>query len=514
MKHNANYEKTELEKCKEIKDDKLRLQCFNDLAKKSSENTRPKIPQFSNNLMIGMEETYIYEEKYKLPKPLTFITNVISINTTDSFEHIVFKEEYLNKKLKEDYKNWKEVQKLVITKTEASLTPLTDETFKETLREIWETFYNDVYDEYSKTKEDINFDIFHDNTIITTIISNKFKKINKYYNNEYYNNEYYYNISFKTKQSMLNNFYYYKTGNNKKNNYERYIEKIKQTADAIHNSIRLTQTTPAKPSLASTQTSVNSKLNAKSIEFVPQSSAKPLPSAPTPSKQPAPSPTVISKPTSVTSLIVENIKNAKLLIIATNFIIENNNFSDGTYSDVIKDFLKKMSSYDNYFDVNPDDTPKYGISIDKRNDKSKYNSTLNIDGIFPQYFDEKNVEKKFNCIIVGVYNVFYTSDTIKINHYNYIMTAFDKYLNEDGIIVFAPSSNMRDVRLVIEENKEDIMKKYTIINMNFNTDVDAFNIIILKKTTLNKDEHTIYEDNIYEKLNEILNIYDNKVIFN
>ena len=94
------------------------------------------------------------------------------------------------------------------------------------------------------------------------------------------------------------------------------------------------------------------------------------------------------------------------------------------------------------------------------------------------------------------------------------MTAFDKYLNEDGIIVFAPSSNMRDVRLVIEENKEDIMKKYTIINMNFNTDVDAFNIIILKKTTLNKDEHTIYEDNIYEKLNEILNIYDNKVIFN
>ena len=273
MKHNANYEKTELEKCKEIKDDKLRLQCFNDLAKKSSENTRPKIPQFSNNLMIGMEdESTTKSEKYKLPKPLTFITNVISINTTESFErieHIEHKED-LNKKLKEDYKKWKEEQILVIAKTEASLTPLTDETFKETLREIWETFYNDVYDEYSKTKEDINVNIFNKNTIITTIISNKFKKINKYYNNEYYNN-----ISFKTKQSMLNNFYYYKKNDikkdsnekdsNEKTNSEKYIEKIKQTADDIHNSIRSTQTTPAKPSLASTQTSVNSKLNAKSI---------------------------------------------------------------------------------------------------------------------------------------------------------------------------------------------------------------------------------------------------------
>ena len=49
--------------------------------------------------------------------------------------------------------------------------------------------------------------------------------------------------------------------------------------------------------------------------------------------------------------------------------------------------------------------------------------------------------------------------------------------------------------------------------MNFNT-VDAFNIIILKKTTLNnKDEHPIHGDNMYEKLNEILNYYD-KVIFN
>ena len=257
MKHNANYEKTELEKCKEIKDDKLRLQCFNDLAKKSSENTRPKIPQFSNNLMIGMEdESTTKREKYKLPKPLTFITNVISINTTDSFEHIVFKEEDLNKKLKEDYKKWKEEQILVIAKTEASLTPLTDETFKETLREIWETFYNDVYDEYSKTKEDINVNIFNKNTIITTIISNKFKKINKYYNNEYY-----INISFKTKQSMLNNFYYYKKNDikkdsNEKTNSEKYIEKIKQTSAKVASVASITPTKVASipPSTATSDT--------------------------------------------------------------------------------------------------------------------------------------------------------------------------------------------------------------------------------------------------------------------
>ena len=64
---------------------------------------------------------------------------------------------------------------------------------------------------------------------------------------------------------------------------------------------------------------------------------------------------------------------------------------------------------------------------------------------------------------------------------------------------------MRDVRPVIEENKKDIMNKYAIINMNFNTDVDAFNIIILKKTTLkDKAVYSIDGDNMYEKLNEIL----------
>jgi hypothetical protein len=245
MKHNANYEKTELEKCKEIKDDKLRLQCFNDLAKKSSENTRPKIPQFSNNLMIGMEdESTIKKEKYKPPKPLTFITNVVSINITDSFENIVFKEEDLNKELKEIYEKWKIEQMVVTEKIEASLTLLDDKTFKETFEEIWKEFYKDVYNYYIEDKK-INVDvkIFHNNSKINIIIKKNMFDIDLYYKKNRQN--------FKTKKDMLENFKYYKTDTikkqpNGKTNFENYREKKKEIVDQIYDIINPTQA----PSLA------------------------------------------------------------------------------------------------------------------------------------------------------------------------------------------------------------------------------------------------------------------------